>query len=331
VQPGPPSWSIERRDSKGVLRGRSRAIFLRHQLPQFLRLDVYSDGLIKYGIGTWGYDFGSFVKAAHRGDIVTSLRDNDALLFEERLSGLGSCQVDEFRPLTTTDDLIVWVRGTIEELNPGATDLLDFKGVEYEDIDPRHPGIRRFRTAYAAPGQFVRYDEAGQKIVGRPYRVVVGENGDWLITDWIIYADGASQLGPTGAIVSFRDVVAHAHAGRVTSSVPDGQWINMDGLGLLKPKNASWRISPDGLVAEAEDILARVQGKDGVVSFCVGALQSHIRSPSSETLDLLREAYDLIPAHMREPCLGRDEHSVRSLLGLPPVEHTDNDYTSTRK
>jgi hypothetical protein len=320
------SWSIERHERKATLRGRSRAIFLRHQLPQFHRIDVYSDGLIKYGIGTQGYDFGSFVKAVHRGAVSTSLGKNDILLFEERLYGLGSCQVDEFRPLTTPDDLIGWGRDTIDELNPDATDLLDFKGVEYEDADPRHKGERRFRTVYAAGAQFVRYDDAGDITRGEPYRVVVHENGEWRIADWMIYADGSSQLGPTGAVVRFRDIVAHVRAGRVTSSVPDGQWINMDGLGLLKPKRASWWVSPDGLVAEAEDILARVQGQEGVVSRCLKALRAHMGNPSAQTLDALRAAYDVIPTHMREPCLGRDEHAVRSALGLPRVDHTDNDY-----
>jgi hypothetical protein len=331
LPPQPLSWPIERRDSKGAIRGRSRAIFLHHQLPHFARIDVYSDGLIKYGDGLNGYDFGSFANATHRGDISTFLRTDAALLFEARLSGLGTCQVDDFNSLVTADDLIAWTRTTIDELNPGATDLLDFEGVEYEDIDPRQPGIRRFRTVLAAWADYVRYDEASRKITGKPYRVVVHENGEWLITDWMIYADGASQLGPTGAIVNFRDVVAYARAGRVTSSVPDGQWINMDGLGLLKPKNASWWISPDGLICEAEDILARLQGKEGIVSFCLRALRSHVENPSPESLDFLREAYDLIPTHMREPELGRDEHSIRSKLGLPPVSHTDNDYSSVRK
>lgn len=328
MPPRPLSWPIERRESKDrIIQGRSRAIFLLHQLPQFHRIDVYADGAIKYGIGTYGYDLGSFLKAADRGSISASLRHGQTLLFEERLSGLGSCEVDEFRPLTKTDDLIVWVKATIEELNPGATDLLDFHGQEYEDIDPRNPGIRRLRTVIAASAQFLRYDGTGNKILGRPLRAVIRDNAEWRVTDWMIYADGASQLGPTGPLVGFRDVVADVLAGRVASSVPEGQWINMDGLGLLKPKNVSWWISPGGLVAEAEDILARLQGGDGVVSTCLKALRSCMASPSPETRESLRASYDLVPTHMREPCLGRDEQAVRSLLGLSPVSHTDNYYS----
>ena len=85
----------------------------------------------------------------------------------------------------------------------------------------------------------------------------------------------------------------------------------LDGIGLLKPKNASWWISPDGLIAEAEDILARVQGKERVVSFCLRALRSEVE----KLLNVLREAYALIPAYMREPCLGRA--NIRFRLALP--------------
>lgn len=321
----PVNWSISRLDSKGTVRGRSRAIILHHGgIPQLARIDVYSDGLVKYGDGSNAYDFGSFVKAVHRGDINALLGYDVWVHFESRLSGLGSCQVDEFRSLVTTDELIAWTRTTIDELNPCATGLLDFGGVEYEDIDPRHPNERRFRSVFATSAQYGKYDEAGRKIAGQPYRVVVHENREWLITDWMIYADGTSQLGAAGTTVSFRDVVAYARAGRVTSSVPDGQWINMDGLGLLKPKKASWWITPDGLIAEAEDILARLQGKEGCVSFCLRALRSHLENPSPGSLDVLREVYDWIPAHMRETGLAQHENQIRLLLGLPRVSHTDN-------
>jgi hypothetical protein len=80
----------------------------------------------------------------------------------------------------------------------------------------------------------------------------------------------------------------------------------MDGLGLLKPKKASWWISPNGLIAEAEDILARLQGEEGSVSCCRRALRSHLDDPTPASLGGLREAYGRIPAHMREAGLARD-------------------------
>jgi hypothetical protein len=229
--------------------------------------------------------------------------------------------VDEFRPLVTSDDLIDWMTTTIDELNPSAAELLDFGGVEFEDADPRHPGIRQHRTVAAGSAQYVRYDDVGREIKGQPFRVANREDRGWSITDWMIYADGTSQLGPMGAIVNFRDVVAYARAGRVTSSVPGGQWINLDGLGMLRPQSADWWISPEGLIGEAEDILAKLQGKQACVDFCLSALRHYLAKTSPESLDVLREAYDWIPAHMREPGLNEHEHEIRLLLGLPQVSH----------
>jgi hypothetical protein len=203
-------------------------------------------------------------------------------------------------------------------------ELLDFGGAEYEDVDPRYPNLRRFRTVIATCAQYAKYDATDENIKGQPYRVAVHENGEWRVTDWMIYADGTSQLGPAGAIVSFRDIVAYASAGMVTSSAPEGQWINMEGLGLLKPKKAFWRISPDGLIAEAADILAKLQGKVGCLPYCLGTLRSYLENPSRESLDVLREAYGRIPTHMRETGLAIREHQIRILLGLPPAAHTDN-------
>ena len=227
--------------------------------------------------------------------------------------------VDEFRPLVTSADLIDWTRTTIDELNPCGAELLDFGGVEFEDADPRHPGIRQHRTVVAGSAQYVKYDEVGREIKGQPYRVVIRDDRDWSITDCAIFADGTAQLGPMGAIVNFRDVVAFARAGRVTSSVPDGQWVNIDGLGLLRPQSGDWWISQEGLIVEAEDILARLQGKEGCVAFCLSALRYHLQNTSPGSLDVLREAYDWVPVHMRETGLREDEHHIPRLLGLPPV------------
>ena len=221
----------------------------------------------------------------------------------------------------TSDDLIDWTRATIDELNPSATALLDFGGVEFKDADPRHPLTKIHRAVVGGSARYAKYDEAGREIKGQPYRVIIREERDWSITDWMIYADGTAQLGPMGAVVDFRDVVELGRAGRVTSSVPDGQWVNIDGLGLLRPKSADWWISQEGLIAEAEDILARLQGKEGCVASCLSALRHHLENTSPGSLDLLREAYDLVPAHLRETGLREPEHQIRLLLHLPAVSH----------
>jgi hypothetical protein len=240
--------------------------------------------------------------------------------------------VEEFKPLVTSDELIDWTRNTIDELNPSGTDLLDFGGIEYLDSDPPNPGIRQHRSEYATSAHFVKYSESGRKIAGQPYRVVVHEDREWRVTDWMIYSDGTSQLGASGAVVGFHNVVEHARVGGVTSSVPDGQLIDMDGLGLLKPKKGSWWISSDGIIAEAEDILARLQGKQGVVSFCLSALKSHLDNPTPASLNLLQETYNWVPAHMRETGLAIHEHKIRLILGQPAVTHTDeHEYTPILK
>jgi hypothetical protein len=284
--------------------------------------------VIQYGVGihlgatTRGYDFGSFVNTVHRGAIRTQPGNRGCtFLFEERLSGLGSCKVDEIKPLATSDELIDWVRATIDELNPSGAGLLDFGGVEFKESDPRHPGIKEHITVWAGSTQYVKYDEAGRETKGQPYRVVIREDQDWSITDCAIFADGTAQLGPTGAIVNFSEVVALARAGRVTSSMPDGQWANIDGLGILRVQSGSWWISQEGFIAEAEDILARLQGKEGCVAFALNSMRYHLKNPSPKSLDVLREAYDWVPTHMREPCLGEDEQQIRRLLGLPPANH----------
>jgi hypothetical protein len=315
--------------AKGPFRGRARTVFvLLGGYPQLARIAAYSDGLIQYGVGIHvgaieqGYDFGSFVSNVHRGTISAQPGNRGvSFLFEERLSGLGSCVVDEFRPLVASDDLIDWTRTTIDELNPCGADLLDFGGVEFEEGDHRHPGIRQHRTVAAGSAQWVKYDEAGREIRGRPYRVVIREDGGWSITDCAIFADGTAQLGPMGALVNFRDVVALARAGRVTSSVPDGQWVNIDGLGIFRVQSGEWWISQEGLIVEAEDILVMLQGKEGCVAFCLSALRYHLKNTSPASLDVLKEAYDWVPAHMREPGLGEHEHEIRRQLGLPSVNH----------
>lgn len=315
--------------AKGPFRGRARTVFVvLGGYPQLARIAAYSDGVIHYGVGIHvraiarGYDFGSFVNKVHRGTISAQPGNRArSFLFEERLSGLGSCVVDEFRPLVTSDDLIDWTRTTIDELNPSGAGLLDFGGVEFKEPDPRHPGITEDRTVTTGSTRFVKYDEAGREIKGEPYRVVIREDRDWSVTDCAIFADGTAQLGPMGATIDFRDVVALARAGRVTSSVPDGQWVNIDGLGIFRVQSGKWWISQGGLIAEAEDILARLQGKEGCVAFCLSSLRDHLKNASPASLDVLREAYDWVPAHMREPVLGEQEQQIRGLLGLPPANH----------
>jgi hypothetical protein len=320
------SWPIARgteADPKATIRGRSRTIFLHYGgYPQLSRIAAYSDGLIQFGGIHNGFDFGGFVKAIHRG-AISPLPGNSGttFLFEDRLSGLGACVVDEFRPLLTSDDLIDWARSTIDEFNPSGTGLLDCGGIDYEPVDPRTPGIRQLRTVFSAAARYPKYDETGREIPGQPYRVAYLDDRDWSITDWMIYADGTAQLGPTGAIVDFRAVVELGRAGRVTSSVPDGQWMSLCGLGLLRPRSTYWRIGQQALLVEAEDILARLQGKEGCVDFCLRALRYHLENTSPESLDLLREAYDLVPAHLREIGLREPEHQIRRLLLLAAVDH----------
>ena len=57
------------------------------------------------------------------------------------------------------------------------------------------------------------------------------------------------------------------------------------------------------------------------MAFCLSALRDHLKNASPASLDVLREAYDWVPAHMREPVLGEQEQQIRGLLGLPPANH----------
>lgn len=88
------------------------------------------------------------------------------------------------------------------------------------------------------------------------------------------------------------------------------------GLGSFVTTTDFGDVSPKDRILELDDMLSELLGKLSVGRLCVDSYAEYERNPSPENKELLREAYERVPDHLRCYCGDMDtkDGNIRRVL-----------------
>jgi len=147
----------------------------------------------------------------------------------------------------------------------------------------------------------------------RTYRIVDGariegtwrpafiRNGDYYLTDLLIYADGKVDCW---GLVGFEEFCAKVRDGWVATTIAPGARASAHMLASWHMADpVSW-VTAEQLIAEVRDEIERLRGEPTSEDRCLAALRRYLAKPGPARLGELRSAYLAVPERVRIFLLG---------------------------
>jgi len=297
-------WNIYRMDAGRKIYGRAIPGFIRNFDHYLTAIETFADG----AINCWGFvDRELFASKIEKRWVATA----PPVGAQIGIHNLGMVNVAEAEWTLSPVDMIRVTDDAIHELNPDMTGLIDMEG---DDCELR--GKMRYAKMPLVNGEIYRIGSNGTEIVGTALPVFLRRTNDFVLTHWFIYSDATSQVGYNGSLMPLSDTIKSMSNSSVTTDVPDGAWITIEGLGKFKTASGHWGINPRERIREAHDELSILQGQPGAVRQCIAAHKAYIQEPSESAREVLRTAYRAVPSHLRRYCGDMDSKDwpIRRIL-----------------
>lgn len=288
----------------GRTRGVAFPAFIHNVQYHYIDISVYSDGLIH----CWGcVDVGVFRQKIREGWVVAQVPTGAPV----SIHNLGWAIVGDFDWHYASGDFVKRAEEIIKVLNPRCTGLVNMNGEELEG----HNG-RRYRKFEWANGKPYRLDPEQNEVLGDSMPVFATVGSEIFLCDWFVYADGSNRIGSSSVVPSIDEIEKMFDDGELSTSVPSGAWINIEGIGRFQPERCSWGVRPRERVREALDKITILQGGIGSIRKCLDHFDDYKKTPSVEKRELLRHAYESIPEHRRCYCGDMDSQDwpIRRIL-----------------
>jgi uncharacterized protein (TIGR02996 family) len=298
-------WQISRTKPLRKTAGVAIPAFIHNGNYYLTALDVYADGVVD----CWGcVDLALFRQKVATGWVVTRPPVGSRV----SIHNLGLAQVVSADWEVSTTDVVRQVEEAVRQLNPEGTGLIDMGGTDTEV---------RNRVRYAKLGLTNETPyrlAAGREVSGKELPVFLVEQEKYRLLHWFVYADGQAQIGYGPVTVKLELLSALFQQGRLTTSVPDGALVQIDGLGRFRASEGNWFVEPGERIREAIDCISTLNGSPDAVQRCIAQHEAYEQNPGPEQRELLRQAYEAVPAHLRMYCGDMDSKDwpIRRILGL---------------
>jgi hypothetical protein len=299
-------WRIVRTLPIRKTHGIAIPAFIHNGSYHLTEIDTYADG----AVDCWGFvDLQLFRQKVASGWVATRPpREATISIFN-----LGQFKVTAAEPVLTPKQLTRQVEEAIRELNPEGDGLLDMGGEEVEIRDGR-----RYAKLGMAEKKPFRLADGGREILGDEMPVFLKEGQKYRLTRWFVYGDGRAQVGFGPVTAPIEAVAALFESGRLTTSVPAGEWVEIDGLGRFRAGESFWYVEAAERVREAQTLIESSNGGPGAIRRCVEQHRAYEAAPSEQQREALRLAYEAVPKHLRLFCGDMDSKDwpIRRILGL---------------
>ncbi|PPK69736.1 NADAR family protein [Actinokineospora auranticolor] len=141
----------------------------------------------------------------------------------------------------------------------------------------------------------------GERIIGSSRPVFVRNHGEYHLDNLVVYADGMVDWG---TLHTFDDFVAAVTSGWIATELPEGATASAYQLAGWEFANPRSRITAEGLIGEARDVIDRYNDRPDSAGRCVAALKVFRDHPTEENRAVLRAAFAAVPEHRRDFLLG---------------------------
>ena len=276
-----------------------------HNGSYFLtELQVFADGLIN----CWQMvDLPMFKEKLHRGWVVTSIPDREAL----SIHGVGSVTVMSPAWDHNTKSLVKFIQDVVKTLNPRMENLHDCHGRDTEELN----GVRYAAVNTDNPRPW-KTDQPISPLVhgmfGGSLRHFQVQDGLLrLVTIQLFKDDSAKIFGisepQTMSFGSLMKQLQHRDFFRLPDA---GDRVVIEGLVDFTAGEWTYRVDPGQLVAEFHDLNDRVHGRPGAIQECMAAYRDYLAKQSTGTLAALHQKYEAVPTHLRMYCGDMDVKDI---------------------
>ena len=201
--------------------------------------------------------------------------------------------------------------------NPNLADLVNLAGDETEPIPGAHQKARRYKLPLRRPHP-IRITSEGVCHKATAFPVIMIEGAVKRLTRWFVFDDSLTRFGLDGPLIHLDEAARRLAIGEITTSAEEGDRLDIDGLGVVTVEAGLWGIDPAERVREARGEVEVLNGGQGSIRQCMEAFRAYQRDPLERNLDVLRQAYEAVPSHLRGYCGDMDQRDlpIRRALGL---------------
>lgn len=258
----------------------------------FVNLQVYADGLVN----CWELlDLELFKDKLSSGWVKTQVPDGKQV----HVHGLGAWTIADGHWPLSPDDMFTRVMDLVRELNPRMENLHNCHGRTVEKIgkvnvvilgSPEEQPVR-----VSQPGPF------GKRIKGDNVSVFARIDGAHYLADLRAFADGVIEIGrvPTPETLTLEQLEQAVAEGRICSSVPAGTRIEIHELGSFTVEEELASTNIEDILRTVPDLIDTASGRPDSVKRCRAAYAAYLADPTEATRDMLRAAYEAVPAQNR--------------------------------
>lgn len=137
--------------------------------------------------------------------------------------------------------------------------------------------------------------------IGGTWRPAFIRNGDYYLTNLLIYADGKVDCW---GLVDFDEFCAKVRGGWVATTFTPGARASAHMVASWRMTDPVSAVTAEELIAEVRDEIDRLRGEPTSEDRCLSALRRYLAEPGPGRLAELGEAYLAVPEHLRVFLLG---------------------------
>lgn len=158
--------------------------------------------------------------------------------------------------------------------------------------------------------------DSGQELLGESVSILRVLPEGFELTNLFLFSDGLMRIGTEANLMPLEDLIVLYEQRAVANSAPKGSKIIIPGLGYFETTRDFGGVSEKDRILEMHDILAKLQGRPSVVTLCSQAFSAYEKDPTAERKQLLRDAYERVPLHLRCYCGDMDtrDTAIRKVL-----------------
>lgn len=254
-------------------------------------LQVYRDGLIY----CWEMvDLDLFRKKLNRNWVVPSIPDGE---FFSAFS-LGHCRVVNGNWLYNKQTYYKYIFSLVKELNPELENLYNCKGKTTELINNVNVSI--FGGSKEKPYYIPDHKLFFNRVTGEKFFVFYKYEEKIYLTELSIFKDGQVVFShlPKKIKCDFSQLQDLIHDNIVFTQVPDGEQINIFGLGSFTVIDGTFVNVADKYL-EIKDKYNSFRGEEESLQRCIRIFREYIYEQTEAKKEALKHAYEAIPTHLR--------------------------------
>ncbi len=275
------------------VKGLALPIFI-HNGTYFLdTLDIYADGVAD----AWGLVLVDSLQAKLDSGWITTAPPVGGKISIHDLGGGTLSAVEWSLPVAEIVSTVQALYQGLHADNPNVLDLDARRRLLAAEwgISESQVGLSRLRSTYGV----YRVSDTGEEIAGATLPLFWSAPDGIALTECFVYADGRASIGYKGELRSIDEVRAFFDTDRIRTSVNDGVWITVPGLGRFQVTKGHWYVEKDELWKNILNTLNVLRGEPDVIDVCYQAFVAYQKEPTAENREILRAAYEAVPEHHR--------------------------------